>query len=283
MPLLMRYHHVVENAAAIISELGVTLFAMGKADNVGRDQRLQRPRRIGNDARARVKLDLPHMGHIEQTRRVACMLVLLDDAVRVLYRHLVASKRHHARAKPQMQRMQRRLLERSIYRCVRHRSPVEGSGASMAPLLEPSEIEVFARETELVECLFQMVGEQRLGEEIGCSALVVNPCRLGAQIIPFFDGGIATAKPRHRDQIDLLVLVERGDKTPQFAVGWIIMMDRKRRQGFFFAFGVVTRCIILNVELTRLEDDVADLFRGNCKTWQGDNHGNVSQARGCPA
>jgi len=99
-------HKIVEDAAAFVGEQRVALAALGQADHVDRHQAFQRRRRI-----ITFEPDLAHVGDVEQAGRVAGVLVLLDDAVAVLDRHLVAGKGHHTRAQLAVQRVQRRLFQ----------------------------------------------------------------------------------------------------------------------------------------------------------------------------
>ena len=99
-------HEIVEDAAVVVGEQRVALATLGQADHVDRHQALERRRR----ATAAAKPDLAHVGDVEQAGRVAGVPMLLDDAVAVLDRHLVAGERHHARAQLLVQRVQRRLF-----------------------------------------------------------------------------------------------------------------------------------------------------------------------------
>ena len=105
-----RHHQVVEDAAFLVGELGVALAARRQIHDIGGHQRFERARHrlvIGADQER-----LPHVRDIEQPGVGAHMIVLGDDAVGVLHRHLVAGERHHAAAARDVQRMQRRFQER---------------------------------------------------------------------------------------------------------------------------------------------------------------------------
>ena len=78
-------------------------------EHVHRHQPLQRRRRVGESARARPQRDLAHVAHVEQPGRRAGVQVLLQDAGRVLHRHVVAGEGHHPRPERHVQRVQRRL------------------------------------------------------------------------------------------------------------------------------------------------------------------------------
>ena len=56
---------------------------------------------------------LPHVRHVEQAGGGAYVQMLRQNAVLILDRHVVAGETGHLRAKRDMQRMQRRLLERN--------------------------------------------------------------------------------------------------------------------------------------------------------------------------
>ena len=105
-----RHHQVVEDAAVVVEQLRVALAAGREADDVARHQRLERARDrlvVGADEER-----LAHVRDVEQAGRAAHMIVLGDDAVGVLHRHVVAGERHHAGAARDMQRVQRGLLQR---------------------------------------------------------------------------------------------------------------------------------------------------------------------------
>ena len=89
----------------------VALAAGREADDVAGHERFERARDrlvIGADQKR-----LAHMRDIEQAGLIAHVIVLGDDAVGVLHRHVVAGERHHAGPARDMERMQRGLLERS--------------------------------------------------------------------------------------------------------------------------------------------------------------------------
>ena len=104
------HHEVVEDAAFLVGELGVTLAAGGEVDDVRRHQCFEcaRDRLVIGANQER----LSHVRDIEQPGLGAHMIVLGNDAVGVLHRHLVAGERHHAAAARDVQRMQRRFQER---------------------------------------------------------------------------------------------------------------------------------------------------------------------------
>ena len=121
-----RHHQIVEDAAFLVGELGVTLAAGGEIDDVGRHQRFERACDrlvIGADQKR-----LPHVRDIEQPGVGPHMIVLGNDAVGILHRHLVAGERHHAAAARDMQRMQRGFQERRG-RSRRHVGARAGRGA----------------------------------------------------------------------------------------------------------------------------------------------------------
>ena len=50
-----------------------------------------------------MQLNLPHVRHVKQARMRAGVQMLFQHAERILHRHFIASKRHHARTKAHMQ------------------------------------------------------------------------------------------------------------------------------------------------------------------------------------
>ena len=97
-------HQVVDDAAIIVQQQAVALPARRQADHVDRHQAFKGGRRIRPD-----QPQLAHVRHVEQAGGVAGMQMLGHQAVRVLHRHGITGKRHHARAEFHMQIIQRRV------------------------------------------------------------------------------------------------------------------------------------------------------------------------------
>ena len=87
-----RDHQVVDDAAFGVHKLRIADAARLEAQDIGRRQRLK-GRRGRFEIRAR-KLRLAHMRNVEKPGGGAHMIVLFDDACRILQRHLVARERH---------------------------------------------------------------------------------------------------------------------------------------------------------------------------------------------
>ena len=102
------HHQIIQNAAFGVGQQAVFLAARGQGQNVRRNQRFQRRRRVVTRATANV--DLPHVGYIEQPGEAAGVQVLGDDAVGVIDRHLIPGERHNFRAVFQMQGVHRGAL-----------------------------------------------------------------------------------------------------------------------------------------------------------------------------
>ena len=105
-----RHHQVVDDAAVFAGELGVALAAGREADDIAGHERFERARDrlvVGADEER-----LAHVRDVEQAGSAAHMIVLGDDALGILHRHVVAGERHHARPARHVQRMQRGLPER---------------------------------------------------------------------------------------------------------------------------------------------------------------------------
>ncbi len=100
-------HQIVEDAACLIEQQGIAHPGWAERLQIAGNERLQRPR-----GGAAAQADLSHMRNIEEAGLGAGMKVLGDDAGRVLHRHLVPSEPDHAGAAPEVQLMQRRLLQR---------------------------------------------------------------------------------------------------------------------------------------------------------------------------
>src|SRR5215207_9656102 len=81
---------------------------------------------------------------------------------------------------------------------------------------EATDFEILAREAELREPLLEVIGQQRLAQQIGGGAVVVLPLRLVAQVVPVLQCTVATTKPQERHEVGLLLLAQRVDEGHQF-------------------------------------------------------------------
>jgi hypothetical protein len=99
--LTRNHHQVVEHAALLIGEQGVALLALGQPLDVHGHQGFER--RSGAIAAQR---HLPHVRNVEQPRALPGMQVLGQNALRILHRHGIAGKRHHARTELKVQGVQ---------------------------------------------------------------------------------------------------------------------------------------------------------------------------------
>ena len=97
-------YQVVDDAARGVEQQAVALFADREVDHIDRHQSFKRGRRVAPD-----ESQLAHVRHVEQSCRVAGVMVLSHQAHGILNRHGIAGKRYHARAQLDMQCMQRRL------------------------------------------------------------------------------------------------------------------------------------------------------------------------------
>ena len=96
-------HQVVQDAACLVREKAIALAVRLQPENVDRQESLERAGDIGEiAARARRHRDLAHMGHVEKASGCTRMQMLLEQACRVVQRHLVAGERHHPGAASQM-------------------------------------------------------------------------------------------------------------------------------------------------------------------------------------
>jgi len=91
-------HQVVQDAALLVQQQTVALFAHRQTHHIDRHEALKRCSCIGPD-----QTQLAHVRHIKQAGGVARVFVFGHQAQRVLHRHAVASERHHARAQGDVQ------------------------------------------------------------------------------------------------------------------------------------------------------------------------------------
>ena len=103
----VKKHQVVDDAARVVKQQTVTLLANRQVHHINRHQAFKR----GGCVRS-LKSQLAHVRDIKQASGSAGMQVLGHQSSRVLHRHAVASKWHHARAKFYMQVMQRGFKKR---------------------------------------------------------------------------------------------------------------------------------------------------------------------------
>ena len=100
------HHQIVDDPTVLVQDLRIAEPPRLQPEDVAGHQRLQRRGRC-LEIRP-LKPRLPHMRHVEQARGAAHMGVLLDDARRILERHLVTREGHKLRAKLAVERVERR-------------------------------------------------------------------------------------------------------------------------------------------------------------------------------
>jgi hypothetical protein len=101
-------HQVVDDRAFIGQQQAVALLVDAQTDHVDRHQALEGGGRIGAD-----QAQLTHVRDVEQAGRIARVGMFSHQAGRVLHRHRVAGKGHHARAQFEVQG-----VERSSQQCI---------------------------------------------------------------------------------------------------------------------------------------------------------------------
>ena len=106
-------HQVIDDAACLVEQQPVALAAACQADHINRQQGFQRSGCIGPN-----QAQLAHVRHVKQAGSLAGVVVLGQQTGRVLHRHAVAGKRHHAGAQSQMQVVQgglKQFIRREIH------------------------------------------------------------------------------------------------------------------------------------------------------------------------
>ena len=101
--LATRDHQVVDHAALGVQKLRIAYAPRLEAQDIGRRQRLE-----GRSGRLEIRpeeLRLAHMRNVEKPSGAAHMIVLFDDACRILQRHLVAREGNKLRAEFAVQRV----------------------------------------------------------------------------------------------------------------------------------------------------------------------------------
>ena len=101
-------HQVVHDAAGFVEQQAVALLAYGQIHHVHRHQAFKGRSGIGSD-----QAQLAHMRDIKQSGGRARVVVFGHQAGRVLHRHGVTGKRHHARTEFNVQGVQGRGLQGS--------------------------------------------------------------------------------------------------------------------------------------------------------------------------
>ena len=101
---------VVDDSALVVREQRVLRIAVRESVDIVREHRLEELLR-----RRAVDVDLAHVRDVEGTGVRAHSLVLGNDTL-VLHGHLVAGKRHHARAERDVALEERRALQRRFHR-----------------------------------------------------------------------------------------------------------------------------------------------------------------------
>ena len=104
-------HEVIENSAIRVGEQCIPLAAGLQAQEIDRHEPLQRRRGIRHAPGFGSHDDLTHVGNVEQARGGTRVQMLLENAWRIVNRHLIAGERHHARALRHMQRIERRAFQ----------------------------------------------------------------------------------------------------------------------------------------------------------------------------
>ena len=104
------HHQVVDDAALIVGQDGVTGSSFAQSLDVARHQRFQRRRRPGPPVVA-FQARLTHVGNIEQACVFTGVEVFGDDSALIMHGHGVTGERHHLCAKFTVKRIKRRLLE----------------------------------------------------------------------------------------------------------------------------------------------------------------------------
>src|SRR6478672_10603096 len=90
--------------------------------------------------------------------------------------------------------------------------------------------ELFHRVAELRERVFKQISKEWDTHKVSRRPLVVGPRGLCSNVVPIIHVAIAAAKPRHRDKIHLLVLVQYADDRGEFGSDGIIAVILKNGQ-----------------------------------------------------
>ncbi len=135
----MREHEIVDEAAGRGRQKAVALTTLPQPQNIDRHQRFERQRDIFIAAGFRPDDDLPHVRDVEQPGRRAGPKVFFQDAERILHRHIIAGKGHHAGGVGEMQIVEGSRQQRAGFRHERLQSDTASIGgtAHNAPSLEP--------------------------------------------------------------------------------------------------------------------------------------------------
>ena len=101
-------HKVIDDPAIFVEQLGIALTTGREIEKICRAERFEKAR--NGCVVAALDQRLTHMRNVEQPSSLTSVEVLGEDPGRVLDRHVVARERRHARAKLDVQGVERRLL-----------------------------------------------------------------------------------------------------------------------------------------------------------------------------
>ena len=124
-----RHHQIIENTALRIQELRIALLAWHEIENIGGNQRFQRPRNGFVSTIRRHQQGLAHMRDIEQASTLACPIVLSHDPSWILHGHVIAGKADHLATGRHMGVVQWCLQQRDIG--ISHGAPQDREKATL--------------------------------------------------------------------------------------------------------------------------------------------------------
>ena len=114
-------HQVIQNAARSIKQQAIALFAHRQVDHIHRHQAFKCRRCTGAD-----QAQLAHVRDIEKTSGLPGVHMFSHQACRVLNRHRITGKRHHARTQSLVQGVQRRGQQRGLGGSIKRSSSGHG-------------------------------------------------------------------------------------------------------------------------------------------------------------
>src|SRR6266498_3880058 len=98
----------------------------------------------------------------------------------------------------------------------------QSGGAACTPFSQSPLLVIFERIAESGDPLFEIVGQQRRADQVRGLVAIVDLARLGQSVRPFAAIEIAAAEPHQREDLYLLLVVERIECRGELLPGGVV-------------------------------------------------------------